>query len=748
MPRLRSVLVFTLLATTALAQANAVAGTDVNLYNVASSTIFGRRGPAYPSGEVGIGFGHAFCNGGSVHVPWATSPTTSGQMTDVHFKIAFLIARESNGRMVQVSKRDSFVKHSRVTYNLGSSNCGTCQSGPGSTFRIGCFDAYTTGYNGDRFNLGPAIEIDPWLGSWDPVGSYFDRGDPMVGGAAASDGTQSLTHSQTNAFDSVKNRVTVDEAELSQAGTFYGQVHLVCEGEPVGNRGNNQLSDRLTFNWNGSSWSTGNAGGPVAGSVLNQWAGANVTTGGNGNDDGRFAVGVVVTGPTAGMWHYEYAVHNIDNNRGGASFRIPLTSTVTVQNAGFRDIDTNLLNEWTFSQTAGELTWTASATNPLDWNTIYNFHFDCDTAPGQGGILVDQARIGPGQLDVLVATEVPGGSPVATVASIGTSCGDCDSTFYEYFGSGSGMDLTGTSATLTYNGGQYSVGTGTSSYQNATGSTLSLGDDSQVTVNLPFSLPYPGGVTSQLRVCSNGFISPANSNGTAYTPTVSAFLSGQPRWAAAWHDLNPSASGQVRVDSSAAGVNVTWVNVPNYSGGGSNTFQVQFLPSGTVHLIWQSMAAAGNPWLVGWMPGGSPSDPGSINLTTAIPAGITLCAGNAQGISLSTSARPILGTTIQQITSSITPGTPFGVTVMALSQASPPLNLTQYGMEGCFSYTNGGVNQFWFPAGASVSVPFVIPNDPNFTGLPVVSQSYAYTPPLTTLGLIASNGVVMVLGPQ
>ena len=54
-------------------------------------------------------------------------------MTDVHFKIAFLLARESNGRMVQVSQRDSHVKHSRVTYNLGSSQCGTCQSG-GSGF--------------------------------------------------------------------------------------------------------------------------------------------------------------------------------------------------------------------------------------------------------------------------------------------------------------------------------------------------------------------------------------------------------------------------------------------------------------------------------------------------------------------------------------------------------------------------------------------------------------------------------------
>jgi hypothetical protein len=49
------------------------------------------------------------------------------------------------------------------------------------------------------------------------------------------------------------------------------------------------------------------------------------------------------------MWHYEYAIHNLDNNRGGASFRIPLAAGASVQNAGFRDIDADPLDDWTFS---------------------------------------------------------------------------------------------------------------------------------------------------------------------------------------------------------------------------------------------------------------------------------------------------------------------------------------------------------------------------------------------------------------
>ncbi|MCA8973581.1 MAG: hypothetical protein KDC98_02615 [Planctomycetes bacterium] len=747
-------LLLVLLGGSLLAQSNSIQGTDVNLYSVDASTIYGRRGPAYPNGEVGVGFGHAYCNSGTVHVPWQTSPTTNGPMTDVHFKIAFLLARESNGRLVQISKPETMVKHSRVTYNLGSSQCGTCQSGPASTFRMGCFDAYTTGFNGDRFNLGPSEEIDPWLGSWDPVGSYFDRGDPPVGGAAATDGIQSLTQSQVAAFDQVKNRITVDESELATPGTFYGQAHLVCEGEPVANRGDNQRSNRFSFTWNGSSWSTSNLGGSVVGSILNQWSGATVNLGGNGTDDGRFAVAAKVTGPVGGMYHYEYAVHNIDNFRGGASFRIPLSAAIQVQNPGFRDINGNPLDDWTFSQSAAELAWTASANNPLNWNSFYNFYFDSDTAPGQGGVLIDEARIGTGALTVGVTATVPGGVTVAVSSPIGSSCGRCDTTFYEQFTTAAAFDLNNSSATLTLTNGNYHVGSGTGTYQTPTGTALALGDDAETLVNLPFSLPYPGGSTSSLVVCSNGFVSPTFGNGILWIPIYNLLIAQYPRWAVAWHDYAPQLGGQVLFDASPAGATLTWLNVANSGGlAGTSTFQVQYLPNGTVHMLWRNMSTQGNGYLIGWSPGQGAANPGNSDLTTALPAGIDLCASVPPQISLSTSARPLLGTTIQQITSPIATGTPFGALMMSLDQATPPVDLTPYGMEGCFAYplgatTGGTVNHFFLPNGAgSVSIPFTIPNDMNLMGVTVVSQSFTYVQPLTTLGLIASNGVYMLLGP-
>jgi len=732
-----------LLGTTAVGQSNTVPGRTVNLYDVSSPRFWGRAGPAHPNGAIGFTSANYICNPGTVTFPMI------GAMNTEHPKFATMVTRLDGDRMVQISDW-SYVKHAFGSLNWNVGPCQPCNDpGTWSIMGIGCFDVYDSGTNGNRVYLGPPGEVDPWLGTWDPIGSYFDRGDPDVGPPQNTDGVRSLSSSQINAFDVVKNRVIVQEQDLLVPGAllFY-QMHVILEGEDVNNRANNLRSRGLDLTWDGSTWNAANVGASQGGSVLNFWPGATLNLGGNGNDDGRFAVASKVTGPVGGLYRYEYAVHNIDNHRGGASFRIPLSTAVTVQNVGFRDIDANALNDWTFSQTASELSWTASATNPHNWNTIYNFYFDCDTAPGQSSILIDQARLGPGALTVTVASEVPGGIPTATVTPVGTGCDYCNDTFYEFFALPSSMDLSGTSMTMTYNGSQYSVGSGTSSYQAPSGGALSLGDDDETTITLPFALPYPGGTTTQLHVCSNGFISPAASNGTGYAPSIPELLSGSSRWCV-WHDFDTGGGGQIRVDSSPSQVNVTWEAVASWGVTGTSTFQFQFLPDGTVHVIYQSMSNVGGSYLVGYSPGGSATDPGGIDLTTAVPAGFTLCAGSNNSISLTTDLPPILGTTIQQIASGIPPGTPFGVHVMSLSQEIPPIDLTTYGMTGCFAHTSpaGSVNEFIVAPGATVQVPFAIPSSSSFTGLRVVGQGY-YATGGTPLGITNTNGSVMELAPQ
>jgi hypothetical protein len=722
------------------AQSNTIPGMDGRLTNNDSPTYFGRRGAAWPNGEIGMSYSYSMCNAGTVPLPW-TAP-----MNPNHPMFAFMVVRESNGRMEQITNSETYVKHAFAAAN-GSSTCGTCQS-TGSGLRVGCNDTYGAGTNASQFYLGPPSEIDPWTGIWNPVGSYFDRGDPDVGPPANTDGVRSLSSAQVSAFDAVKNRVTLREQDLLVAGRLFYCMHIVVRGEAGDLQLDNLAHRQMSVSYGGSTWSFANTGVPFTpGTVLNEWTGATVASARNGGDDGWFFVASKVTTNGNGTWHYEYAVQNFSNARGGAALRVPVLAAANVTNIGFRDVDTNALNEWTSSRTASQLVFQAGATNPLDWNTIYNFWFDCDVAPSNGQVLIDEARVGAGNLTIAVNGKVPSGVPTASVTSVGTGCGACSSSFYEYFGSAGAFDLANNGMALTWNNGSYQVGTSTATYVPPTGTNLNLTDDSETSVSLPFALPHPGGSTTTLQVCSNGFVSPAAGNGTSFTPDVAAFLgSTRPRWAACWHDLLPSGTNNVYVDSSAAVVRVTWLDVPNFSGGGTNTFQYQFLPNGTIHVLWRAMTAAGNAYLVGYTPGGGALDPGSRDLSATLPAGFTQCGVDRQALALAAGSMPVLGTTVNLTTTNVPPGSPFGATVVSFTQAVPPTNLSSIGMTGCEGHVVGGSTYTVFAPGTSFVLPLAIPLGSSWIGVNVVAQAFSYSPPITPLGAISSNGVELLLG--
>src|SRR5437762_2416530 len=51
--------------------------------------------------------------------------------------------------------------------------------------------------------------------------------------------------------------------------------------------------------------------------------------------DGRAFIAYKVTGPVAGVYHYEYAIYNQSLDRAVQSFSVPLGCGVTVSNLGF-----------------------------------------------------------------------------------------------------------------------------------------------------------------------------------------------------------------------------------------------------------------------------------------------------------------------------------------------------------------------------------------------------------------------------
>lgn len=459
------------------AQSNGVAGLDAKLISLNTLRAQGRLG-AFPNGRNGLTAGVQICNVGTVPIDWLPA------MNPRHPFYTFMLCRQNSGRFEQISDH-SYVKHAFFPTN--SNGCGICTFGSSSQLGPNCSDTYSSSLNANRYYLGPPEEIDPFLAAWNPVGSHFDRGEPDVGPPQNMDGIRSLTQAMANALDPVTHRIEVDDADLAipDAKYVYG-AYVVVVGEFESVRTDNMITRVTRPTWSGSSWTFTDQGGASNGSILQHWTGATVTSASNGSDDGRFYVGVLVTGPDAnGRWHYEYAVHNRDNSRGGASFRVSTCPSARVLNAVARDIDKDPSNDWGAAVGGGEIAFVAGPGNALEWNSVYNFSFDCDAAPVSGSVIIDQARPGAGAASVVVNTTVPG-----TVYNpyLGDGCGAPAQSLYP---AGSPPIATIPNATFGLRIENLQPGGVTTMFLGATSSNLNLGSGCTLFVNSPILVVGP-----------------------------------------------------------------------------------------------------------------------------------------------------------------------------------------------------------------------------------------------------------------
>lgn len=114
------------------------------------------------------------------------------------------------------------------------------------------------------------------------------------------------------------------------------------------------------------------------------------------------------------------------------------------------------------------------------------------------------------------------------------------------------------------------------------GTTLSLSDDDSETVSLSGGamVGLYGNLHGSFSVVSNGYIN-FGADSTDYSETLEEHFSRE-QVAALYDDLNPSDGGTISWKQMADRVVVTYENVPEFSGGNSNTFQVELHFDGTV----------------------------------------------------------------------------------------------------------------------------------------------------------------------
>jgi hypothetical protein len=346
-----------------------------------------------------------------------------------------------------------------------------------------------------------------------------------------------------------------------------------------------------------------------------------------------------------------------------------------------------------------------------------------------------------------------GTGSVATAAAYGTGCVTSFASFYEDFPPAT-FDLSNSFLMLVPGNGGYLVlwlplQPGTFVPPSALATSLSLGFNSETTVPLTAPFPFPGGSTGSLTICSQGFVSVATGNGAGALPVASTMLSApQTAWWT-WHDFNPSATGPNTVWLERIGTNtvITWNAVPDVFGGTSaSTWQMQFdSASGIVQFVYLTMSTGGNRYVVGFSPGGPSLDPGNRDISATPVGAIATSATDVLPLRLRATSRPIIGTTCNMLTDQIPPGTPFGGAQFGLVRFDPGIDLSSIGMPGCFRYTDGAAALLFVTGGATQPLALTIP-----AGLPVGLQAFVqtatYSPPLTPLGFIASNGLALTVG--
>jgi hypothetical protein len=289
----------------------------------------------------------------------------------------------------------AWVKHS---YGAKAANyCGFGCTDPGTLtiLGVGCSDTYFAEQSADQEDLGSRAWVNPFTGAFqsnarDHTG-HVHRGTSHMMLMGSSDLDPAANPGAT--YYAEVQYIVPDEYAWCQAHP--GECNMF--NNPSHRRYNvTALSGFFAFNFS-------EVGDTVRmAAAVNAWTGATINPiEPEPGSDGRAFIAYKVTNPSAGVWHYEYAIYNMNLDRAIQSFSVPLGCGVPVSNLGFHAPlnhpgfpndgtlgDAGFSNTaWTPNQTASDVSWSSETfaqnqnANAIRWGTLYNFRFDSDRPP-------------------------------------------------------------------------------------------------------------------------------------------------------------------------------------------------------------------------------------------------------------------------------------------------------------------------------------------------------------------------------
>ncbi len=377
---------------------------------------------------VGLGVGTVSCNNGDQPIDWHPLPNTN------HPVIPQNLYRMSGGgdhteRFEQIGQ--SWMKH--AFFALEEFICGTCNTSPpcvtGDQLCPGCADTYVASLNYDQDLIGSRAWVNPF------TGVFPSNPDP----------NNHAGHNHTG----TSHRVTVATSDLipgqNPGATYFAEADYIspteytwCQAHPGQCNMYNNVSYRpFTVSGGPTTFTFGAAGLTVRMQpAIQTWASTGATVAQvepDPGNDGIWFMGYKVTNPSAGVWHYEYALSNENLDRAIQSFSVPVGGA-NISNIGFHappqepawPNDGTFNNQgysstpWAVDQSGGSITWSTETfatnqnANAIRFGTLYNFRFDADQPPQTANATVGYFKTGSPMTVEIQAPGQGGGTPTPT----------------------------------------------------------------------------------------------------------------------------------------------------------------------------------------------------------------------------------------------------------------------------------------------------------------------------------------------
>ena len=149
------------------------------------------------------------------------------------------------------------------------------------------------------------------------------------------------------------------------------------------------------------------------------------------------------------------------------------------------------------------------------------------------------------------------------------------------------FDLKGLGLRFTRTGSSYDVSRIDGSFRSNLGTRIRLQDDDSMSFTLPFSFPLYGKGQPRAFVNSDGNITFEEEDRASSERDVSRLMTGPPRVAPFFADLDPSTgNGRMFVQNAADAFTVTWCTVRGFDKDQTVTVQASLLPDGNVEIVY------------------------------------------------------------------------------------------------------------------------------------------------------------------